>query len=111
MLRSFALVGAFAMPGFASAAMAQQNTGSPQILSTNQRITPLAPRGATFAALNPKLADNPAYTVGQAVSTVASPDGKTLLVLTSGFNVTNYPDGPDAGKKNPKDSTEWVFVS
>ncbi len=91
-------------------APAQLNSGQPQILSTNQTITPLAPRGAVFEALNPKLDDNPDYTVGQAVSTVVSPDGETLLILTSGFNLWAYPDGPKAGKKNPADSTEWVLV-
>ncbi len=86
------------------------NTGEPQILSTGQRITPLAPRGARFTPLNPGLSDNPSYTVGQAESTVVSPDGKTLLILTSGYNLVNYPSGANAGKTNPTDSTEFVFV-
>ena len=86
------------------------NSGAPQILSTNQTITPLAPRGAEFLQLNPGLADNPEYTVGQAVSTVVSPDGKTLLILTSGYNSQNYSSGPSAGQLNPTDSTEFVFV-
>jgi len=89
---------------------AQLNSGQPQILSTNQTITPLAARGASFEALNPHLADNPDYTVGQAVTTVASPDKKTLLILTSGFNMWAYSDGPNAGQKNKSASTEWVFV-
>lgn len=91
-------------------AAAQLNSGQPQIVSTNQTITPLAPSGATFEPLNPMLADNPQYTVGQAVTTVVSPDRKTLLILTSGYNLWSYPDGPKAGKTNPTDSTEWVFV-
>ncbi len=86
------------------------NSGEPQILSTSQRITPLAPKGARFEPLNPGLADNPEYTVGQAVSTVISPDGKTLLVLTSGYNLVNYTTGTNAGNTNPADSTEFVFV-
>ncbi len=86
------------------------NTGQPVILSTGQRITPLAPRGARFEPLNPGLADNPSYTVGQAVTTVVSPDGKTLLILTSGYNLVNYTTGTNAGNTNPADSTEWVFV-
>lgn len=60
-------------------AIAQLNSGEPQLVSTGQRITPLAPAGASFQALNPHLADNPGYTVGQAVTTAVSPDGKTLL--------------------------------
>jgi YVTN family beta-propeller protein len=89
---------------------AQLNSGQPQILSTNQTITPLAPRGATYQALNPKVADAPEYTVGQAVTTVVSPDKKTLLILTSGFNRWAYSSGPNAGKMNPAASSEWVFV-
>jgi len=91
-------------------AVAQLNSGQPQILSTNQTITPLAPRGASFQPLNPNLADNPTYTVGQAVTTVVSPDKKTLLILTSGYNSVNYSTGPNAGSTNPTDSTEWIFV-
>jgi len=93
-----------------SAASAQLNSGEPQILSTNQKITPLAPRGATFEPLNPRLADAPGYTVGQAVSTAVSPDFRTLLVLTSGYNLLNYTSGPEAGTPVPDDSTEWIFV-
>ena len=91
-------------------AFPQLNSGQPQILSTNQTITPLAPRGATYQALNPKVADAPDYTVGQAVTTVVSPDGKTLLILTSGFNLWAYPEGPKRGERNPDASSEWVFV-
>ncbi len=91
-------------------ALAQLNSGQPQILSTNQTITPLAPRGATYQALNPQVASAPDYTVGQAVTTVVSPDGKTLLILTSGFNLWAYPDGPKRGERNPDASSEWVFV-
>ncbi len=94
----------------ATLACAQLNAGEPQILSTNQTITPLAPRGARFLQLNPRLADSPQYTVGQAVSTVVSPDGKTLLILTSGYNRWSYIDGPSAGKTNAAASSEWVFV-
>ncbi len=86
------------------------NSGEPQILSTGQIITPLAPRGASFQALNPGLPDNPEYTVGQAVSTAVSPDFRTLLVLTSGYNLENYTSGTNLGQTNPADSTEWIFV-
>ena len=86
------------------------NSGEPQILSTGQTITPLAPRGATFEPLNPGLPDNPGYTVGQAVTTAVSPDFRTLLVLTSGYNLENYSSGANLGQVNPTDSTEWIFV-
>ena len=51
-----------------------------------QQITPLAPQDSRFETLNPDLPDNPAWLAGQAVTTVVSPDHKTLLVLTSGYN-------------------------
>src|ERR1700686_2834543 len=57
--------------------------------NTGQTITPLAPKSATFETLNPGLADNPNYVAGQAGTTVTSPDHKTLLVLTSGYNLMN----------------------
>jgi YVTN family beta-propeller protein len=98
---------ALTLPSFT---LAQLNSGQPQILSTNQTITPLAPRGATYQALNPRVASAPDYTVGQAVTTVVSPDRKTLVILTSGFNLWGYPDGPKRGKTNPDASSEWVFV-
>ncbi|MGO9338708.1 MAG: bifunctional YncE family protein/alkaline phosphatase family protein [Terracidiphilus sp.] len=91
-------------------ATAQPNTGEPQILSTGQLISPLAPNGARFQPLNPHLADNPEYTVGQAVTTAISPDGKTLLILTSGYNQMNYTVGAKTGYTNPVDSTEFVFI-
>ncbi len=94
----------------ATQVLAQENDGRPEVLSTGQRITPLAPREARFEPLNPGLADNPAYTVGQAETTVVSPDKKTLLILTSGYNLINYPSGANAGQQNNADSTEFVFV-
>jgi DNA-binding beta-propeller fold protein YncE len=48
--------------------------------------------------------------VGQAVTTTVSPDGKTLLILTSGFNSQNFISGPNAGNTNPDESNEYIFV-
>ncbi len=76
-----------------------------------QQITPLAPQGSRFETLNPDLVDRPDWLAGQAVTTVVSPDHKTLLVLTSGYNrayrlgvpAPPYPwYGPD--------SNEYVFI-
>ena len=75
-------------------------------IPTGQFITPLAAPGSTFEALNPHLRDFPDYTVGQAMSEALSPDGKTLLILTSGYNRLNNA----AGKQVPGDSNEYVFV-
>ena len=99
----------FAVLGVHSA-NAQPNSGEPQWLSTGQLITPLAPNGASFQALNPGLADAPQYTAGQAVTTVVSPDGKTLLILTSGYNLWAFTTGANAGNADPADSNEYVFV-
>src|SRR5271169_2215922 len=88
-------------------AVAQLNSGERQILSTGQTITPLAPRGSSFQALNPGLADNPEYTAGQAVQTALSPDKKTLVILTSGYNTQA---NPTTGAFDPADSNEYVFV-
>jgi DNA-binding beta-propeller fold protein YncE len=76
------------------------------IPNSGQQITPTAPHGAMFVPLNPGLADNPQYLAGQAVTSVVSPDGKTLLVLTSGYNMLH----DSSGKVIPGDSTQFVFV-
>ncbi|MEO8812801.1 MAG: hypothetical protein ABI376_07820, partial [Caulobacteraceae bacterium] len=57
-----------------------------EILPTGQAITPTAAAGAVFQPLNPDLRSDPGYTVGQASAMALSPDGRTLLILTSGFN-------------------------
>jgi DNA-binding beta-propeller fold protein YncE len=88
-------------------AVAQLNSGERQVLSTGQIITPLAPRGSSFQALNPGLADNPEFTAGQAVQTALSPDKKTLVILTSGYNTQA---NPTTGASDPADSNEYVFV-
>src|SRR5882724_9695961 len=57
------------------------------VIPTGQTISPTAAPGSVFQALNPHVASSPGYTVGQAETTAVSPDRKTLLVLTSGFNL------------------------
>jgi DNA-binding beta-propeller fold protein YncE len=76
------------------------------IPNSGQQITPTAPTSATFVPLNPGFADNPQYLAGQAVSSVVSPDGKTLLVLTSGYNMLH----DSSGHVIPADSTQFVFI-
>jgi YVTN family beta-propeller protein len=92
--------------GLCAPAGAQSNIGAPQSMPSGQIITPLAPTGAVFSRLNPGLKDFPSYTVGQAVKTVISPDGNTLLILTSGYNRLN----DDQGIRADADSNEYVFV-
>ena len=78
--------------------------------NTGQTITPLAPHKARFESLNPNLPDMPDFLAGQAVTTVTSPDHKTLLILTSGYNSLNFTSGPNLGNQNNADSNEYVFV-
>ncbi len=78
----------------------------PITLPTGQLLTPTAAPGATFSALNPNIPSLPNYTAGQGVSSAVSPDGKTLLVLTSGYNrELTATGGPNAAASN-----EYVFV-
>jgi YVTN family beta-propeller protein len=76
------------------------------LLPTGVRITPTAARGASLETLNPDLATRPDFTVDHAVATALSPDGATLLVLTSGYNLNSGADG----KTIPSESSEYVFV-
>jgi YVTN family beta-propeller protein len=59
---------------------------APQAVPSGVVITPEAARGALFQPLNPDLKDLPDFTAGQASSVALSPDGRTLAILTSGFN-------------------------
>src|SRR5215813_14237373 len=78
----------------------------PENLPTGMSITPLAAPGATLEKLNPDLKDRPDYTVDHPISTAISPDGNTLLVLTSGFNRVF----DDKHHAIPAQSSEYVFV-
>jgi YVTN family beta-propeller protein len=103
----------------ASQSAAQALDGPETLLATGQTVTPEAAFGARFVELNPGLkasSSTPpqldgqpplsAFIAGQPNATVLSPDGNTLLVLTSGFNRLS-----DAtGKAIPEFSNEYVFV-
>jgi YVTN family beta-propeller protein len=90
------------------AAHAQQRHAvpKPEVLPTGVEITPVATPGAVFETLNPGLADFPDFVAGQAVSTATSPDGKTLLILTSGYNLMNNANG----ETDKASSNEYAFV-
>src|SRR6266478_128317 len=81
-----------------------------EFIPTGVQITPSAAKGSIFQALNPGLLSDPSFTVGQAVSTAISPDGRTLLILTSGYNSQNFTAGPNKGNTNPDESNEYIFV-
>src|SRR5439155_2596992 len=79
---------------------------APEPLPTGMMITPTVAKGSVFRPLNPGLPDLPQFTADHPVSTVVSPDGDTLLVLTSGYNRNNNLEG----KAVPAQSNEYVFV-
>ncbi len=76
------------------------------VAPTGQSLTPQASPGALFQPLNPDLPKWPDFLAGQASAVSLSPDGRTLLILTSGFNRMAGPDGKIA----PEASNEYVFV-
>ena len=80
------------------------------IPNMDQTITPLAPPGSQFQQLNPDLADNPAWLASQAATTTVSPDGNTLLVLTTGYNRVFNDAYESLTSFYPQDSNEYVFV-
>jgi hypothetical protein len=95
----------------------------PQLIpNLNQQITPLAHYDSTFEPLVPGAAilpDYPDWQVGQAVTTVVSPDGLTLLILTSGYNRIFQPLGTkdngygvnhDDSAYDYPNSKEYVFI-
>jgi DNA-binding beta-propeller fold protein YncE len=90
----------------AQAAPALTPAASAQFTPTGQSITPAAAKGSVFQSLNPDLPSLPDFTAGQASAMALSPDGRELLILTSGFN-RNF--GPD-GKVVADQSNEYVFV-
>jgi len=86
------------------AASRQSDQG--QLLPTGVWITPAAAPGSSFTSLNPGLPTLPDFTAGQAVSTALSPNGKILLILTSGYN-RNY---DAAGRLMPAESNNYIFL-
>jgi DNA-binding beta-propeller fold protein YncE len=80
------------------------------IPNMEQTITPLAPAGSQFQQLNPDLPDNPAWLATHAATTAVSPDGNTMLVLTSGYNRVFDQGSNSLTSFYPSDSNEYVFV-
>jgi len=76
------------------------------VLPTGATITPNAAPGSVFEPLKVALPDYPNYTPDDAETTAVSPDGKTLLILTSGYNLNLDVNG----NYQPQDSGEYVFV-
>ena len=97
---------ALLFPVGSTSALNGQNGHGQAVLPTGQTITPTAAPRALYQPLLPRLADVPNLPAGYAVSEALSPDGKTLLVLTTGYNFVV--DG--TGKELPNDSTQFIFV-
>ena len=76
------------------------------LMPSGQIITPTAAAGAVFQPLNPGLTSHPDYLAGQAISIAISPDRRTLLALTSGYNTLRTA----TGAKDMDASSEFVFV-
>lgn len=91
---------------WANAGARQPGSARTPVAPSGIRITPLAAAGAVFTRLDPHLRRFPRYLAGQAVTTAVSPDGKTLLILTSGYNRLY----DRAAKVIPAASDEYVFI-
>ena len=96
----------------ATLAIAQQKSTAshkaivPEWLPTGQAITPNAAPGSVFQTLRPDIPGRKNRFVDDAVSTTVSPDGNTLLVLTSGYFLWKNSEGHD----DKAASTEYVLV-
>lgn len=77
----------------------------PQHLPTGQLLTPLAAPGARFEPLTARVGPVPDYQADGAAAIAVRPDGREMLVLTSGFNRHVGPDG----KIMPAQSGQYVF--
>ncbi len=88
------------------AALAQTPPAAPlQHLPTGQTLTPLAAPGARFEPLVARVGPVPDYQADGAAAIAVRPDGREMLVLTSGFNRHVGPDG----KILPAQSGQYVF--
>jgi YVTN family beta-propeller protein len=104
---SLTLAGGLCLPTWpASAKEEPSDTPGRQLLPTGQSISPLSAPGAKIVDLNPGLSDLPDFVAGGGITTVLSPDQKTLLVLTSGFNLATI----TPGDKKSLDSDQYIFV-
>jgi len=97
LLVSAAVIAATAAPAFAQTAQ--------QMLPTNQALTPTATPGATYTPLVTNVGPHPTYVADGASAIAVSPDKREMLVLTSGYNHFNGPDG----KLLPAQSTQYIF--
>lgn len=74
-------------------------------LPTGQTLTPMAAPGAAFEPLVTRIGPMPQTVADGAAAIAVSPDKRQMLVLTSGFNRYNGPDG----KILSEQSQQYVF--
>jgi DNA-binding beta-propeller fold protein YncE len=105
-----AALAAFALSGAALAAGSLPGVVAGKVvegerLPTGAQITPEVAPGSVFQQLNPGFPGLPDFVADHAVTSALSPDGKTLFVLTSGFNRIYGPTG-----QIDEYSNEYVFI-
>jgi len=84
---------------------------SQAVPNMDQTITPLLPTGGQFQQLDTGFTvDGADWLAQDAATSVVSPDGNTLLVLTSGFNGVFGSNSQSNVNFQQQDSTEYVFV-
>ena len=103
--RAAPILSAFVFWSLLSPAQAASNAAGPTPLPTGQMLTPLAAPGAVFEPLPARIGPLPDTLADGASAIALSPDGREVLVLTSGFNRVNGPDG----KVVAGQSTDYVF--
>jgi DNA-binding beta-propeller fold protein YncE len=98
-----ALIGAISLSSLSMIApMAASASPQGTFLPSGQYVTPNLVPNAIFQALNPGIQALPSFVAGGAVSTALSPDGKTLAVLTCGYNSVDIPGSTI--------SNEYIFI-
>jgi DNA-binding beta-propeller fold protein YncE len=102
-MRPILLAAACSIAAMSAPALAAQPTR--QFLPTGQALTPTAAPGARFSPLVVRTGPHPSYVADGAAAIAVSPDKREMLVLTSGFNHDNGPDG----KLIQAQSTQYIL--
>src|SRR6516165_2476810 len=98
-----ALIGAMSLSSLAMIAPTVVSGNQGTFLPSGLYVTPTVVPGASYLALNPGLpGDLSNFVAGGAVSSALTPDGKTLAVLTGGYNSWDTPNGSV--------SNEYIFI-
>ena len=100
------LRGAGMATALAVATIADSGAHAQTVLPTGATITPNAAKGSVFHRLTVALPNFPNYSPDGAETTAISPDGKTLLILTSGYNLNL----DSQGNFSATNSGEFAFV-